>query len=103
MSAKNSGATREQYAEYNKDERKAGGPVARRVVLEVWSIEEKQPEQHEAVLVWSRDGYCVGIRFYIKSALGGFLWAPSASVGMSRETHGTSWAYIPNITTEELT
>lgn len=100
MSTKN-GATREQYEQYNKDKRKAGDPVARRVVLDVFRFEDKQPplEPFCAVLVWLQ-----GERSPIEGSLykSGDVVAWDVPFRRTKahyffKTKGTSWAYIPDI------
>lgn len=104
MSAKNSGVTKEQYAAYDKEK----GPQPRRVTLEVWRSEDKLPEAQtpdfirDTVWVWVfgvvRDAVHPIACFLLKEDGKQYWYVPG---NLPSKTAGTSWAYIPNITTEE--
>ena len=98
MSAKNSGATREQYEQYNKDKRKTGEPIARRVVLEVWKTEEKKPDRDTSrgkVVAWDSDGCFLMECDYTEVPFEPPYWM--LDNGYTYPITDTSWAYIPNI------
>lgn len=98
MSAKNSGVTREQYAAYDKEK----GPQPQRVTLEVWKIEDKKPDQDATrgkVVAWDNDGCVLMDCEYIEIPYESPYWM--LDNGYRLQVDGTSWAYIPNITTEE--
>lgn len=104
MSAKNSGVTEEQYKQYAEDKRKAGKPQPRRVTLEVWRSEDKLPEitndpLSDSVLVWI-DGREL-LSCVLWSCGGSSAWLGDDEDETEYPTDGTSWAYIPDITTEE--